>query len=84
MRRKDPEFKRLAEMIAFCEDERMPGVQAADMISYVTRQVHTRSEGSVHAVIDKLDRIYSPGTPDLKNLRYASSELGEGSFVDEQ
>jgi len=82
MRSRDPRFKRVCEMIAFCEDERMPGIQAADMVSYVTRQVETKPDGPIDPVVAQIYEIFNSRALSQSELVYHTPELGTGALSD--
>lgn len=80
LRKHDPEFKRRCTLIAFGEDEKLPGLQVADMIAYCERS--RLSPNTSPPIVGELLRLLSPTEPKIGSLSYSGGRsIGEGFFA---
>lgn len=77
LRKHYPAFRQRCDLIAFGEDERLPGLQVADMIAYCER---SRLFAPVY-IIDEILRILSPTAPRQGSLSYSEGRnVAEGEL----
>jgi len=79
LRNKDALAKKSCYALTFADDERLPGLQAADMIAYCARAEHLRASKQPEPIIDELISILGLSADQISaSFSYRTDEDGLG------